>query len=468
MSVSLTPADAFLLGYLRDRIGAHFSSFDILVKAGENAKGELAKRIQEGISALPARGPEIVSCVRKIEDILNRKLGSTPPHPPGSYDEYLAWVASVGDAFGSAARSAELQFAFDLGGRCGLAEQIVAITSLQRHLWAADPQNEWLAVKARRLPDSLLSLAAKPHDGPDKNVSETIETEMARELRAAAALVKRPAEDDVSGEFAPIQFRIGHLARAAESAVRGSARDSILAWSEKRMDGVELMRRLAEHYLWNVPCRFTEGQAAPRIFTFDKNVLFAFSDSQSSTNRPAFLKSENADDQLFLTLVGTGIFRWLPNENVDLLVIDATDDPNAPLTINYPKEMHARLRQVGEETAAELAACDWSKVDRATLRAHQFWILVAGSSVRNIVLPDGRGRRLAGLFTSEIALNATLKTLPPELAAEFANCQQMLLAGESLFPSLAHLDLNGFIVNPNGPGRSRAFNMKMMEMLAEG
>jgi hypothetical protein len=44
----------------------------------------------------------------------------------------------------------------------------------------------------------------------------------------------------------------------------------------------------------------------------------------------------------------------------------------------------------------------------------------------------------------------------------------MLLSGAAMFPSLAQLDVAGVMLNPSGPGRTRAFNKGTLMMLASG
>jgi hypothetical protein len=186
------------------------------------------------------------------------------------------------------------------------------------------------------------------------------------------------------------------------------------------MPGSELLQRLAEHHLWNIPCRGgVDGQPTPRIFTFDKRVMFAFSDRPALDARPAFLRSDKPDEQQCLTIAGALMLEYLPQE-VDVLVLDATDDPAAPGTINYPREMHARLRQRASEVALELAAADWSELNLPALRQHPYWILGSGSTVHNLLVKAAFGRPMLGLFSTEAALEAHLSHATPEEARTHA------------------------------------------------
>ena len=66
-------ADAFLLGYLPHRVGAHLQTLETLLHARSGAAGELASRVEARLHSLPERGPEVVSCVRQLETILGER-----------------------------------------------------------------------------------------------------------------------------------------------------------------------------------------------------------------------------------------------------------------------------------------------------------------------------------------------------------------------------------------------------------
>lgn len=270
-------------------------------------------------------------------------------------------------------------------------------------------------------------------------------------------------------ELAKIRARLGECARALESAVRGAPRASVRAWRDKKMSGGELMRRLCEHHRWSAPCLFgPDGQPRPRVFVFDKRAFLVFSDSRTRDEQPAFVRAGKTEEQPYLTFTGVALFRWLPDADVDVITIDPTDDPDAPQTINYPREMHARLRAFADEVALDLAACDWSRLDLEALRAYSFWVLVSGGKIHNLLARDCRGRPFVGLFYSEEALDAHLARATPEQARDHAVWQKMLLPGAALFPSLTQLDVAGVMLNPSGPGRTRAFNTRTLGMLASG
>ncbi len=463
--------DAFLLGYLPNLIRAHFQALEILIQARAGAEGELAARVEARLRALQERGPEIVSCVWKIESILGEQLRVRPPAPPQSEADVETLSRAVEAAFVGAPDSGNEGYrtAYALGARCGAAETAVAVAALHRVLWSAAPGDARLSEQGRAARETLTRFASSTSAVSDCPTMQGEDAAVTGALSAAVAAASLAPDDASADELAKLQAQLGGSARALESAALGTPRASVRAWSDKLLTGAELMRRLAEHQRWRVPCRIgQDGNPEPRVFAFDKRVLLIFSDSRALAERPAFLQNERPEDNLYLTLPGAALFRWLPDDNVDLLVLDPTNDPNAPHTINYPREMHGRLRQAADEVALELSACDWSRLDPMPLRAYSFWILVSGGMVSNLLAYDCYGRPLVGMFSTEAALEAHLARATPEQARDFALCQRVLAPGEALFPSMTKLNVAGFILNPSGPGRTRAFNSRTIEILASG
>lgn len=470
-SKSFHSGDAFLLGYLPNLVRAHFQALEILIQAREGADGELSSRVEMRLRALRERGPEIVSCVWQIESILGDKLHVQPPAPPQSEEEAEALARAISAQFAGApeASTESYRTAYAAGLHCGIAETAVTVAALHRALWAAAPTDVRLGERGHNVRAMLARLASSPGVTSNCPTIQSEDAAVTRALGAAAAAAARPPDDASAGELAQIHEQLGRCARTIESATLGTPRASVRAWHDKQLSGTELMRRLIEHYRWSVPCQVgPDGRPEPRVLEFDKRVLMVFSDSRALAERPAFLQTEKPEEQLYLTFPGTALFRWLQDANVDLLVLDPTNDPQAPHTINYPRELHGRLRQVAEEAALELAACDWSRLDPVPLCAYRFWILVGGGSVHNLMAPDGYGRPRIGLFSTEAALEAHLARATPEQARDFANWQRLLAPGEVLFPPMVRPDVAGIILNPSGPGRTRAFNSRTVQMLVSG
>jgi hypothetical protein len=464
-------ADAFLLGYLPYRVGAHFQALETLLNARSVAAGELASRVEARLRSLPARGPEVVSCVWQVESILGERLRAQLPQPPRSIEELADFSRAVGDAFEGACRvdAGVCRTAYALGDRVGAAEHTAATAAEHWSLWAAAREDARMEERGGVIREKLTRLASAPGVKSDCPTIRDEDADITRELGAAVEVAARPPDDASAGELAKIAARLAECARALESAVSGTPRASVRAWHDKKMSGGELMRRLCEHYRWSAPCLIREGgQPEPRVFVFDRRAFLVFSDSRARDEQPAFVRTGENEDQLHLAFTGVSLFRWLPDASVDLVVIDPTDDPRAPQTINYPREMHARLREVADEVALDLSACDWSRLDLEAMRAYSFWVLMSEGKIHNLLAHDCRGRAFVGLFSSEEALDAHLARATPQEAHDYASWRKMLLSGAAMFASLARLDVAGVMLNPSGPGRTRAFNRGTLEMLASG
>jgi hypothetical protein len=466
---SFRSVDAFLLAYLPKLVKSHFQSIEILLQSRDGAGEEMASRVETLLRMLQERGPEIVSCVWQIESILGDRLRVQPPAPPQSEADVDTLSHAIDAAFKGAPESnvEDYRTAYAFGMRCGTAETLLAVVALHWALWAAAPDDAKLRERSQAFREELSRLAASPGVRSDSPTMQNEDEAISHALSAAATIAAGAPGDASAVELLKIRAQLRDCARALESATLGTPRAAIRAWRDKQLSGIELMRRLAEHYRWSVPCRIEQdGKPEPRVLTFDKRVLMVFSDPLALAGRPTFLRAGGAEDQLYLTFTGATLFRQLADANVDVLVLDPTDDPQAPHTINYPREMHGRLREVADEAMMELAACDWSRLDLAPLRAHHFWILAGGGSVHNLMAPDGYGRPRIAMFSTEAALEAHLSQAAPEQARDFAHWQRLLAPGEVLFPSIASLDVAGIILNPSGPGRTRAFNSWTVKKLA--
>lgn len=460
--------DAFLLAYLPNLVKAHFQALEILLQSREGAGEELASRVEAMLRLLQERGPEIVSCVWQLESILGDRLRVQPSAPPQSEADVDALSHAIDVAFKGVPESKveDYRTAYAFGMRCGTAETLLEVVALHWALWAAAPDHAGLKERGQAFREALSRLASSPGVRSDSPTMQNEDEAISHALSAAAIIAARAPVDAPAVELLKIRAQIRDCARSLESATLGTPRAAVRAWRDKQLSGIELMRRLAEHYRWSVPCRIEQdGKPEFRIMTFDKRVLMAFSDARALAARPTFLCAGGAEDQLYLTFTGATLFSRLADANVDVLVLDPTDDPQAPHTINYPRAMHGSLREVADEIALELAAGDWSRLDLAPLRAHHFWILAGGGSVHNLMAPDGYGRPRIAMFSTEAALDAHLAHTTPEQARDLARWQRLLAPGEVLFPSVANLDM-AIILNPSGPGRTRAFNSGTVKKLA--
>ncbi len=460
-------SDAFVLGYGPPQLAAHFGALELLETTREGATGELATRVAGQLQHLPARGAELVSLVWEIENIFGRRH-RPPPTPPRSGGEVAAYLAAVA----AAAPDDKTRMSYEFGARCGAAEAIVGGAIRVWSLWQVAPEDPRLLARVAALRAVLHAAAGLRSVATESPTMRDDDAEIAQALAAAEVLVGKPAEAAATAKLVELLGTICSAARSLEAAALGTPRVAVRAWADKQLAGNALMQRLVEHRRWTVPVRLdAKLQPSPRVFAFaspgsadDKRVLMAFSDAQALVDRPAFLRTP--EEQHYVTIPGTTLFGWLPDEHIDVVVLDPTDDTVSPLTINYPSVMHRTLQARAAETAVDLAAADWSHVDLAAVRDAKYWILVNGSNVQYFLAYDSQKRPFVSLFTSEAALHAHLATATPEERAQNEQMQVNVVSGSALFPTILQLDVAGLMTNPNGPGRSRAFNRAMVERLA--
>jgi len=77
--------------------------------------------------------------------------------------------------------------------------------------------------------------------------------------------------------------------------------------------------------------------------------------------------------------------------------------------------------------------------------------------------PDGRGRKIAAIFTAEDALDQFLENHPKP------NRRPVPIAGEALFIAIRKMPLDGMVFNCSGPVKPRLFPLSFAaEILNNG
>ena len=459
----LRAGDAFQLGYLPHQFKAHFAAAELL-ESLHGADGPLGERVGLMLASLPERGPEIMSCLFQLENIVGSRLEVQPPQPPQSVADCARFGAAIAAAFDGKKPTEEQRVAYQLGERVGIAEAWLAIAVRAVSLSVPARDDARIAEPLRTARQALQAAASAPAIETSCPTQRGEQVALARWLGAAVEVAARPPEDALILELSKIAFQVCGCARSLESAAWGTPRTSVRAWHEKQMDGRALMQRLCEHHRFWTPCTTdAQGRPDPKIFQFDKRVLVLFSDPTVIEQRPDFLKAETQ----YLTVPGALLLGAL-DDKIDLVVIDPMgNDPKNPQTINYLRELHALLKQIAHETAFELLACDWSRLQLAPFRDYKFWLQNGPGGPQMFSVRDGYGRQRAAVFSSEAALDAYITAhATPEQAKTWAPDLRFLIPGDALFAGLAKTPAEGFILNPAGPGRTRAFNRKTLERLA--
>ena len=252
----------------------------------------------------------------------------------------------------------------------------------------------------------------------------------------------------------------------------------IASWRNKEISGTLLMRLLISHAKWILPvsesaaAEMLETHAASRLQSNRDpkgvNRLMIFSSPETFTTYRQN-SGQQAVEQHILTTTGVWVFR-LPLEGIDEIWID-------PLTaddIFYSKAQFDLLRKMAAAIEVEqaLAALRQGTAPAGALKVVKdypsYWVPVGvhGESMRLMLAPDDKERKLAALFTSEETIAAFL----PQVRAFAAPDQvvERIFKGENLFPILMKMAIDGMVFNcGDGPVSPVAFAKGFAQIVSE-
>jgi hypothetical protein len=214
METQLRRGDAFQLGYLPRLVRAPFDALAIL----EEARGSDPATLDAMLRALPARGPEIVSCVWQLESVVGGRLRVEPPRPPRTAEEFALWSRAVARAFDSSPFAVDegRRAAYHLGMRVGAAETLLVGAARVWTLWSAVPGHEALSARAASMRGEINALSSSVKT--DCETSRAEDAALTRELAMAAQAMAGVPSEAASAALAAIRTRIGFVARALEAA----------------------------------------------------------------------------------------------------------------------------------------------------------------------------------------------------------------------------------------------------------
>jgi hypothetical protein len=432
---ALSRRDVFQLAYLPHVVAAHFNTLLLLDQAGRGASPRLGDAITRAMSALPKRGPEVVSCVMQVERILATHGAASPP-PPKLPEECFAWAdkisAFVRDALDPrrwdvvtrdkidpalvSADGANL-VVYTMAQRVGDAEQTFRLAALTARLLAEEPGHPMLTAQKQRLEADLvrarerLEGTLRDASAPAARLNRLVPLVAARVVEAILAQPTSPQALDLTVNV------VGEAAAVLERAVVAQPFPEIVAEARAgRLPMAALERALAE---------YPSLRAARQGRT-----LWVATDGDSP-----------AQD----------VLRFGPDD-VELLVVDAQTPDSC---VHFSGERLAELRRLVDGVAVEEAAIRWTGVSLdALVKYPAYRVLLRGDNLRNLVWTDHASRPFIAVFTTDDALEAFLAR-SPEMTEPV---ERRWMPGSALFAALAQLDLAGFVLNPAGPGPSRVFN----------
>ena len=252
--------------------------------------------------------------------------------------------------------------------------------------------------------------------------------------------------------------------------------ESIAAWRDKKISGTALMRILVSHPAWMLP--MSESAVAETLqtgaasrFQYNRddlglNRLLIFSDPDTFA---AYCKRGGQDiEQHFLTTNGSWLFS-LPLEGIDRIWIDPLNEGD----IFYTKEQFEQLRGMAASLDVEAALAGLrhgTAPDDALGKVKNFpsyWVPVGirDDTMRLMLAPDGEGRKLAAVFTSEDTLAALLPELRQAAAPEQVVAR--IFAGAALFQILQSMPIAGIVFNCKGPVEPIAFAKAFADVVCE-
>lgn len=427
--------EVFQLAYLPHVVAAHFNALSLLDQAGRGASPRLSDAISRALSALPKRGPEVVSCVMQVERIM-ADHGTAPPPAPTLPDESTAWAEQVGnfvrealdprrwdvvtkdrvDATALLADAANL-VVYTMAQRIGDVEQTFRLAALTARLLEQEPAHPMLVAQHQRLQADLVRGRERLEGTLRDQASPAVR--LGRLLppaiqRVVDGILARPQTAQA------LELTLGVVVDAALQVERGAASrpfaEVVADAKVGKITPAALERAVVEH-------------PSMRAALHERTLWLA-----TDGDRPGF-----------------EVWRYVDGE-VDWVVVDAAVPES---TVHFGREQLSRLRLLADAVALEAAATAWSGVPLDSLVKYPAYrVLARGEPMRNLVWTDHGGRPFVAVFSTDDALDAFLAQ-KPDLGEVL---ERRWMPGALLFAALSRLDLGGFVLNPAGPGPSRIFN----------
>ena len=238
-------------------------------------------------------------------------------------------------------------------------------------------------------------------------------------------------------------------------------RQAVALYLKDKLSGTQLLRCLAAYPHWRVPARL-EG-LVPVFGNYDlgtgeRNFLM-FSDPQAYMACKERLGGEVLGEYFIDRVSGVKALSALGEE---IAVVNI--NPFSPEEIHYSQEQIPRLRAWAQIVKVEhaLETMGTKRPDFATIKAFAEYFFIMEETQYIALAPDGRGRKLAALFTAEDALENFL-----ERNASRTGLKPVPINGEKLFSAIRRMPLEGLVFNCSGPAKPRAFPLAFCDEVLE-
>ena len=230
-------------------------------------------------------------------------------------------------------------------------------------------------------------------------------------------------------------------------------RTAIDRFFNKKLTGTQLLRSLAVYRGCLVPARLENLVPIYSEFDLGHGLIhyFLFSDKDAYLECCNKIGTEIVGSYYVGNVAGYSAFDAI-KETVNVVNVN----PYSAQEIHYAAEQISRLKSWARIVKTELAfeTVHNSMRGYSTIRNFDRYWFVMEDEQYVALAPDGRGRKLAALFTSEDALDLFLAQYPKP------NRRPVPIAGEALFTAIRKMPLEGMVFNCCGPMKPKPFPLK--------
>lgn len=245
-----------------------------------------------------------------------------------------------------------------------------------------------------------------------------------------------------------------------------SIQEIIFKFEQKQISSFELVDALCRHESWFLEIDKLEwGGYTPRVYEDDEEKLFLaiFSSKVHLKNFLQFHKFSFEEDSL-VKLNGYWLFQNLPN-GIEYLSIDSKEKHS----INYNKEQFELLKETAKLVELDIPILQWqlrvtSNPDPKEIKEiflNKTYFLV---KVENFfpLAPDEESRKLFPVFHTNYSAIQFVMYLNQKSPNSY---EIVKVTAEKLFDSMKEMELDGFVLNPLGPVKPRAFHKDLIQFI---
>lgn len=235
-------------------------------------------------------------------------------------------------------------------------------------------------------------------------------------------------------------------------------RDAIDQFLRNKLTGTSLLRSISSYKGWRVPARLESLVPVFNSFDLGHGAIHFF----LFTDKEAYLQCRN---QVGVAIMGEYYIDHVAGYNafgsIDGAVSVVNINPYSPQEIHYTLGQLPLLQAwsviLRTELALDAAQTENDKSGYATIRSFNGYYFIMEDNQYIALVPDGRGRKYAAVFTSDDALDLFLERNGKP------NMKPVSIGGATLFDAIRRMPLDGLVFNCSGPTKPRAFPLTFAE-----